>query len=293
MKIDKLLFVTEFEQLWFDAVQSLMDLKKAGLKHVVFLHVIDRDKVAMHRGVGYLKSEAVKLKEMANVRFIDWAESLFEQGMEVGAHIVVGNLVQKIVTIAEEENVDLIITGCQKKGKMKDLFAGSEIMEVLRRSSKPVLVLKYVPESGKINEQLFKRPLLATDWSPASKAAIKLLTCLKDVIEEVQVIHVASEKSVEGTSAMGVQKIRKENRKKMEEDCEFLRSEGINAEQHLYIGDAVSQIEKAAKERNATMIVTGTTGKGPWRERWLGSVPRELAEESTLTTLVVPPDRED
>lgn len=292
MKVSKLLFVTEFEQLWFDAVQPLLKLKKAGLNHVVFLHVIDRDKVAMHRGVGYLKSEAVKLKEMANVRFIDWAESLFEQGMEVGAHIVVGNLVAKIVSVSEDEDVDLIITGCHKKGKMKDLVAGSEIMEVLRRSSKPVLVLKYA-ESGKIDEKLFERPLLATDWSPASTSALRFIAMLKDLVKDARLIHVASEKSVEGTSAMEVQKIRKENRQKLEADCNFLRDQGIISEQHLYIGDVVEQIKKAVQERDASMVVVGTTGKGSFRERWLGSVPRLLAEEYNLPVLIVPPDKEE
>ncbi|MDO9462474.1 MAG: universal stress protein, partial [Deltaproteobacteria bacterium] len=65
MQIKKLLFVTDFEELWFDALQSLMDLRKVGLSHVVFLQVIEREKVAMHRGTGYLKSEELKLKEMA------------------------------------------------------------------------------------------------------------------------------------------------------------------------------------------------------------------------------------
>ena len=50
MKIKKLLFATRLEKLWFDALQSLMDLRKADLNHVVFLNVIERDKVAMRRG---------------------------------------------------------------------------------------------------------------------------------------------------------------------------------------------------------------------------------------------------
>jgi len=61
MKNKKLLFVTQFEELWFDALQSLMDLRKTGFNHAVFLHVIERDKVAMRRGKGYLKDEEVKL----------------------------------------------------------------------------------------------------------------------------------------------------------------------------------------------------------------------------------------
>ena len=55
MKITTMLFVSEFEELWFDALQSLLGLRKAGMNHVVFLHVIQREKVAMRRGAGYLK----------------------------------------------------------------------------------------------------------------------------------------------------------------------------------------------------------------------------------------------
>ncbi|OHD65607.1 MAG: universal stress protein family protein [Spirochaetes bacterium RBG_13_51_14] len=290
MGIRKMLFVTEFEELWFDALQSLMDLRKAGLNHVVFLHVIDRDEVAMHRGKGYLKDEEIKLKEIANVRFIDWAESLFEQGMEAGAHIVVGKFIPKTIDIAEDEGVDLIVTGYHKQGRVQELYAGSQIMEIIRSTSKPVMVHKYMLDSGKINEHPFEKPLLAVDWSPASKKAVKFIAGLKNVVKEVQVVHVASEKSVKGDSAMDVQKIRKESRQKMEEMCAILRAEGIKAEEHLYIGNTVEQIEKAAHERQATMIVAGTSGRESLKEKFLGSVPRQLAEKSVYPTLFVPPD---
>jgi hypothetical protein len=86
MEIKKLLFVTKFEEMGFDALQSLLSLTKAALNHVVFVNVIEREKVAMHRGVGYQKKEEIRLRETANIRFIDWAEDLFEQGMEVAWH---------------------------------------------------------------------------------------------------------------------------------------------------------------------------------------------------------------
>ena len=71
MKIKKLLFVTKFEQLGLDALQSLMDIRDAGLNHVVFLNVIERERVAMRRGTGYQKDEEIRLRERANIRFID------------------------------------------------------------------------------------------------------------------------------------------------------------------------------------------------------------------------------
>jgi len=184
MKNKKLLFVTQFEELWFDALQSLMDLRKTGFNHAVFLHVIERDKVAMRRGKGYLKDEEVKLREMANVRFIDWAESLFEQGMEVGAYIVVGNPLPKIISTAEEEEVDLIVTGRHKQGKFEELYGGSETLEILERTSTPVLVYKYMLPSGKVNERPFERPLLTLDWSPASEKAVEYLISFKNILKK-------------------------------------------------------------------------------------------------------------
>jgi len=79
----------------------------------------------------------------------------------------------------------------------------------------------------------------------------------------------------------------KENRKKLDELCEALESEGIEAEYHLYIGD-LTQIENAAREREATLIATGTSGKSAWQARWLGSVSQQVAEVSELPTLLVP-----
>ncbi len=288
MKEKKLLFVTQFEELWFDALQSLMDLRKAGFNHTVFLHVIKRDKVAMHRGKGYLKDEEVRLREMANVRFIDWAESLFEQGMEVGAYIVVGDPLPKIISTASEEEVDLIVTGLHKQGKFEELYGGSETLEILERTSTPVLVYKYLLPSGKVNERPFDRPLLTLDWSVASEKAIQYLLSFKDVLKKVIAVHVIGEKEFKSTSAMEIQSLRKENKQKLEEVCLAFERAGVEAESHLYIGSAFEQIEKAASEREATMIVAGTTSSNPLKEIFLGSVATKLTKQSMFPSLLVP-----
>ena len=85
MKIKKLMFVTKFEDLGYDAIQSLLSLRKASLEHIVFMNVIEREKVSMQRGVGYKKEEAVRMKEAANIRFIDWAERLSSRAWKWGS----------------------------------------------------------------------------------------------------------------------------------------------------------------------------------------------------------------
>jgi len=288
MKIEKLLFVTKFEELGFDAVRSLLSLTKADLNHVVFINVIERDRFAMSR-VGYRKDEEIRLREAANIRFIDWSENLFEQGLEVGVYIVVGTLVSQVIKAAQKEETDLIVIGRSHKAMLEHLYSGSDVTELLRRAATPVLVYKHLSETAISIEKPFDRPLLAIDWSPASLRAVEYLKELGDVVSAISVVHVASEKDLKGSSAMEVQKTRKETLQKLEKVCTIFETEGIDARAHVYIGDPDDEIEKAARDCQATMIVLGSSAKSAWVEKWLGSTPQKYAEESIYPTLLIPP----
>jgi len=291
MEIKKILFVTKFEELCFDALQSLLSLRKAGLEHVVFLNVIEREKVAMRRGAGYLKGEEIRLREMANIRFIDWAENLFELGMEVGAYIVVGSLVPEVIKAARKEETDLIVVGRSHKGILEQLYEGSEVTELLRRTAIPVVVFKHLTESRLVPEKLFDRLLLATDGSPASLRAVEYLKDLKGVAKKIDVVHVVDETELKGDSNLDVQKTRKEKRKKLDEICEVFEAGGIPAKSHIRVGDPDQEIEKAAREYQSTLIVLGSSGKAAWVERWIGSTPKNIAEGSIFPTMLIPPEQ--
>ncbi|MEE4263572.1 MAG: universal stress protein [Desulfobacteraceae bacterium] len=290
MKIKKLLFVTKFEELGFDAVRSLLSLTRADLNHVVFINVIERDRFAMSR-VGYRKDEEIRLREAANIRFIDWSENLFEQGLEVGVYIVVGTLVSQVIKAAQKEEADLIVIGRSHKAMLEHLYSGSDVTELLRRAATPVLVYKHLSETAISIEKPFDRPLLAIDWSPASLRAAEYLKELGDAVSAISVVHVASEKDLKGSSVMEVQKTRKETLQKLEEVCTIFETEGIDARAHVYIGDPDDEIEKAARDCQATMIVLGSSAKSAWVEKWLGSTPQKYAEESIYPTLLIPPAR--
>jgi nucleotide-binding universal stress UspA family protein len=289
--IKKMLFASKFQDLTFDALESLLDLRAVGLDHVVFLYVVERDKVAMHRGTGYQKSEEVKLKEVANIHFIEWAEQLFEQGMEVGVHIVVGTLVQQVARAAGMEKVDLIVIGRPTRGLWEQLVSGSDISALIRRTQVPIMVHKQLHPNAGEKAHPFTRPLLATDWSPAADKAQEYLMGLKGLVEKINVIHVGKEKALKSLSAMEVQGYRKTHRKKLQAVCDAFGNAGIQAQPHFYVGDPYEKIERAAREWRASVIVTGCSGKGSWRERLIGSVPRFLAEKSDFSILVVPSEQ--
>lgn len=289
MDIQKMLFVTKFDDLCFDALQSLLTLRKAALNHVVFVNVIEREKVAMHRGLGYQKIEEVRLRETANIRFIDWAETLFEQGMEVGVYIVVGNLVSQVFDAARKEEADLIVIGRSQKRFIEQLYTGSDVTELIRRAHIPVLVYKPMPDKIDMLDRPFERPLLASDGSVASLRAEEVLRPLNRVIQQLHVVHVIHEKDLKGESSMAVQKARKQARARLEEICDRMAGVGIDARAHVYIGEPAQEIDKAARECQATMITLGSSSKSERVERWLGSTPQFIAEKSDFPTLIVPP----
>ncbi|MCD4722321.1 MAG: universal stress protein [Desulfobacula sp.] len=288
MEIRKLLFVTKFEDLCYDALNSLLILRNAALEHVIFLNVIERDKVAMKRGSGYLKEEEVKLKETANIRFIDWAENLFELGMEVGAYIEVSTLIPEIIKVVKKESPDLIVIGHSHKGVLKQLYAGSDVSELMRRTEVPILVFKHMMDDNIVPEKLFDRPLFATNWSDTCNKTLEYIKRFKNVIGEIHIIHVVKESALKSPNAHEVQKVRKAERKRLEDLCDELEDAGINAKPHVYAGDPQKQIERAAKEYQASMIILGSSEKAAILERWVGSVSKNIADKSIYPCLLIP-----
>jgi nucleotide-binding universal stress UspA family protein len=288
MKIKKLLFVTKFEDLCYDALKSLLPLRQSALDHVVFLNVIERDKVAMKRGSGYLKEEEVKLKETANIRFIDWAENLFELGMEVGAYIEVSSLIPEILKVVEKESPDLIVIGRSHKGPLEQLYAGSDVMELVRRTEVPVLVFKHMLDDNIVPEKLFERPLFATNWSETGKKTVEYLKGMKEVIGELHVMHVVKDSALKSADTHEVQKVRKKERKRLDTLCNELEEVGINTGPHVYVGDPKKEIEKAAKEYQASMIILGSSDKAALLERWMGSISKDIADHSIFPCLLIP-----
>ena len=60
--------------------------------------------------------------------------------------VVRGNPVEQILTQAEEKNCDLIVMGTHGHGTLADVMIGSTARRVLRRSTKPVLVVRLPKE---------------------------------------------------------------------------------------------------------------------------------------------------
>ncbi len=290
MSIRKILFATKFRELSFDALTTLLELKEAGLEEVVLLHVIEREKVGFVPYGGYLKEEEERLREIARVRFEEWQEFLNQKGIKSKSYILVGKPVAKILAVADEEDVDLIVAG-RKKRRALERYIGSTMLDLLHSTKRPVLVFKYMwcdMEEGRefcvLNQRLCDHVLLTTDWSEPSERAFQFLENFKGVLKKVSLVHVVSE----DLDKAALENQIKEAKERLNKLAEELKQKEMEASSYVRVGKPAQEILNAAQECGANIIFIGTTGKGRWRALWLGSVSQRVAELSQVPVLLVP-----
>ncbi|UCF82740.1 MAG: universal stress protein [Desulfobacteraceae bacterium] len=295
MKFKKILFPTKFRELDFNSLESLLELKAVGLEEVILTYIIPREEVAFVPYGGYLKDEEERLREEARIRFEDWQESISKKGIKSTIRIEVGEPTSEILSIAEEEKVDLIVAGRGKRTETEKVHVGSHTLDLIRRARIPILVSKYMvlfEREGElitfVNGRLFANPLLATDWSKPSENALEVLFALKGLADKVMVTHIIEVKVAKGHDKSGLEWLERESKKRLKDYCDRLKNDGIKAEPHLSSGKSAPEIVRVAREHKASMIVMGTTGKDRFKEFWLGSVSHRVAETSEIPVLLVP-----
>jgi nucleotide-binding universal stress UspA family protein len=165
--VKKILYTTDLSEnarYAFAYAVSLADLYKAS---ITIIHVLPEVPELLDKGViGYISQErweeiksqnveeareAIIGKRRDHLAIRDALHQFSEDAKEgrgfVTDDIIVvrGNPVEEILKYSEETNCDLIVMGTHGQGTLADAMMGSTARRVLRRSPKPVLVVR-LPE---------------------------------------------------------------------------------------------------------------------------------------------------
>jgi nucleotide-binding universal stress UspA family protein len=141
-----------------------------------------------------------------------------------------------------------------------------------------------LPEDAQASESgqksVFSHVVFATDWSPASEKAMGYILNFKDIITELEIVHVIDKR-------LDVKDMR-DLKEKLVQTRKIFLEKGIDAEPHIYAGRRPEEIMLAAKDYGATCIVMGTTGKSTLKDLLSRSCSYRVSEASVVPTLVVP-----
>ena len=141
---EKILYPTDFSDVSRKALDYIKQLKVAGTKEIIVLHVIDERKIEAIVLYGTRESYLIinRIEEEAGKEVSAIEKELKESGFEVKVRIETGIPLREILRVEEEEKVSLIVIGSHGKTNIKEMLLGSVSEKVIRKSSKPVLAVR-------------------------------------------------------------------------------------------------------------------------------------------------------
>ena len=116
------------------------------------------------------------------------AQRLAARGIPVRAQVALGRPDEVIVAAANERDADLVVVGTRGRTGLARTLLGSVASSVIRHGTRPVLVVRRRAGAGPAG--MFRRVLVASDFSPASEAALELAVALAGDAAELELFHV-------------------------------------------------------------------------------------------------------
>ncbi len=238
---------------------------------ISFLHVIDWKRVTKDR----VRKIPEKTMELFRARGNEIVENEVKKakikGLEVTSNVLDGIPADQIVKFSQV--ADLIVMGHRGAHGVVDTLVGSETWKVLENSRVPVLVARGEKES-------YNNILVSTDGSDFSEIAFIIALEYAKImgLKEISALYVVNS----GTTTEEGEKIMQKY-SSIASDLDLYLDENISA------GTPSRQILKFSREKNVDLLVMGTKGRHALKRIFLGSVTREVIDETDIPVIVVPP----
>lgn len=209
-------------------------------------------------------------------------------GIAADTQLAAGTVLGTILDQADAQDADLLVVGSRGESFLRHLLLGTTAERLLRRTRRPVLVVKQTPHEA------YQRVLVPVDFSPWSAAAIGLAQAVAPGAELV-LLH-AYEAPFEGklhyagvdetTIALYQETAQRDAHMHMEALVSKLALKPGAVRIDIRHGDASRIILEQEQITDCDLIVMGKHGAGMVEELLLGSVTKHILTESTGDVLV-------
>ncbi len=283
---EKILYPTDFSEVSLHALRTCVPgglISLGGVKELHLVHVID---------ITIAEFEAFELEDIYRGKLEKLADELRggRGGVNVNPVVRIGIPSMEIAEVAEEEDVDLIVIPSLGENIWRAMFVGGSTASNLARATrKPVLLLKYrKKEEGGFEpavecSEMFRRPLIALDFSKCSIKIIKTAKKFEELVEEGILVHSVDYgrvEEVEHNIALAKTNLEKSAKGGLKARLGF----------EVLVGSASQAIIGMSLAKNATLIVIGKKGRSFLKDLLLGSTAERVIRDSKVPVLLVPCD---
>jgi universal stress protein A len=144
MEIRRILAPTDFSELSKQGLKSALELAEAFGAKLLLLYVVEPPPYPVE-GIVPSHLGATMLDDLERQATNDLAQMLSEtqaSNMDVARRVVVGIPYRKIVDVAEEEKIDLIVMTTHGRTGLSHLVMGSVAEKIVRTAPCPVLTIR-------------------------------------------------------------------------------------------------------------------------------------------------------
>lgn len=205
-----------------------------------------------------------------------------EKGQQVRVIHTIGDPVEEIVRLAEEEQAGVVLMGYPKRSRIERVILGRTTAKVIGCSPCDVLM---VPEHATVN---FSRILVGIDGSrysmEAGQRALELAMAFGGEVHALTVIDIPVERGF-------LYGVLDEARRKSFSPLQTLAGQGerlgVRVVTDIREGSPYATLVKYSEEKNIELIVLGSYGRTALGDILMGSVVERVTSLSALPTLVV------
>lgn len=263
-------------------LDCLPELLKWGVKRITLTHVIP---VGYNQFAGYGHEDDYRA----------WLEKCAQPQREAGLEVAIvvhsgGAVADEVLAIAADVDADLVVIGSRGQSRVRSLFLGSVARDVIRKTTRPVLMEWVEPSADKTRERCeavckhtLERTLLATDLSRhaarAESAFIELAarSGQSDVLTVLTPDGLERTPNLAGVAARALDDLRKRLPPQVKRIATLIEE-----------GKPCETIARVAAERDCTLIIVGKHGHGWLESKVIGSTAARVCETARRPVLMVP-----
>jgi nucleotide-binding universal stress UspA family protein len=298
MRLEKIICASDFSDLSNYAVSYGVSLAREFKSKLYLCHVIDLSSVAMYGEAAFdFEPQLIHMEEYAHERLKRIME---EHDIDWEPKVRTGGAADEVAKLAEEKDVDMVISATRGRSGLKKLILGSVTDHLMRILPCPLLTVRGVDlniESSIDKKIEFERILVGCDFSPDSNLALQYgLSLAQEFQSELHLVHVIEPpvykelpKSVQDAREMIRKRLHKELNDKLEGLVPVDAFNWCKPITTLLAGHPHEELSKYADIKNIDLIVLGVTGHGLVESFFVGSTTERVIRKTPCAVLSVRP----
>jgi nucleotide-binding universal stress UspA family protein len=279
MKLLKSILVAiDFTESSENILKNSISFAKTFKSKITLIHILPDDIINEKVNLLVKKAATTKLKETN--------DSIINEGLETGTPILeFGNYFDKIVSASDKINVNLIIVGSGNKLKGDAFQLGSTAEKIIRKSNKPVFVVK----NGQTLD--VKNIICPIDFSKESRRALNSAIIISRMVDAKLIILSVYPRFKSTFAQLDTAQINKSRHLELQKEfnsfLEPFNLIDLNFEKQIVGGEPAEEILKFIQKNKSDLLIMGTTGKSGINKILMGSVTEKVIRKVSCSFITL------